>query len=189
MPSALGPRQSAPPGAEKRAPEGSSLALAQFPPSHVGRESPQSLSARHGDDDGCSRPLEHAQSLLVSSGLALQLYARPVDGQSFFAGRSWAREQSLPASLGLALQQFAQPSVVRLSSEESSWVRARSPPSHEEQGRQHIIFVLHDGDDGDWRLHDGDMMVTMVIGDHGDEQAQERLQFVRHSIAGLFFEE
>ena len=52
-----------------------------------------------------------------------------------------------------------------------------------------IIFVLHDGDDGDWRLHDGDMMVTMVIGDHGDEQAQERLQFVRHSIAGLFFEE
>ena len=91
--------------------------------------------------------------------------------------------------MGLALQQFAQPSVVRLSSEESSWVRARSPPSHEEQGRQHIIFVLHDGDDGDWRLHDGDMMVTMVIGDHGDEQAQERLQFVRHSIAGLFFEE
>ena len=34
-----------------------------------------------------------------------------------------------------------------------------------------IIFVLHDGDDGDWRLHDGDMMVTMVIGNHGDEQA------------------
>ena len=78
VPSAFGPRQSAPPGAERRAPEGSSLALAQFPPSHVGRESPQSLSARHGDDDGCSRPLEHAQSLLVSSGLALQLYARPV---------------------------------------------------------------------------------------------------------------
>ena len=60
-----------PPGAEKRAPEGSSLALAQFPPSHVGCENPQSLSARHGDDDGCSRPLEHAQSLLVSYMLAL----------------------------------------------------------------------------------------------------------------------
>merc|ERR1712079_400395 len=104
VPSALGPRQSAQPGAEKHAPEGSSLALAQFPPSHVGRESPQSLSARHGDDDGCSRQTEHAQSLLVSSGLALQLYARPVDGQSFFAGRSWACEQSLPAPLGLALQ-------------------------------------------------------------------------------------
>ena len=86
VPSALGLRQSAPPGAEKRAPEGSSLALAQFPPSHVGRESPQSLSARHGDDDGCPRTLEHAQSLLVSSGLALQLYARPNDGQSFFLG-------------------------------------------------------------------------------------------------------
>ena len=48
-------------------------------------------------------------------------------------------------------EEFAQPSVVRLSSEESSWVRARSPPSHEEQGRQHIILILHDGDDGDWR--------------------------------------
>ena len=76
---------------KKRAPEGSSLALAQFPPSHVGRESPQSPSARHGDDDGCSRPLEHAQSLLVSSGLALQLYARPVGSGQVGSGHvgSW----------------------------------------------------------------------------------------------------
>merc|ERR1712026_142725 len=32
------------------------------------------------DDDGCSRPQEQAQSLFVSSELALQLYASPVDG-------------------------------------------------------------------------------------------------------------
>ena len=53
---------------------------------------------------------------------------------------------------------------------------------YEEQGRHHIIFVLHDGDDGDWRPLDRARLPPT-------KQAQERLQFVRHSIAGLFFEE
>ena len=41
-----------------------------------------------------------------------------------------------------------------------------------------MATVLHDGDDGDWRPLDRARLPPT-------KQAQERLQFVRHSIAGL----